>query len=481
MIQSRREWIVWGGVTAIIVATRLITAVHYIADPDSLRFALGLVDYDLTALQPHFPGYPVYVGFAKAVAATGLSIGLTFSLLGSVATLLLIAAFVALVRTRITSPEGLFAAFLITFTPMIWLMGNRYMPDLLGAGVALAAVVLLVRDDYRSRSGLLFGIFLVGLLAGIRLSYVPLVLLPFLVGFIRIDRKVAAIGMFALGVLIWFIPLLIDTGPAELIAAGEAQTEGHFTDFGGTIETAPGLDDRRLAVIEAIVADGFGGYWNGRHPVTLLALVGLIILSARGVWSIFFREPEGLLIVVLSISVYIGWILLYQNVIYQPRHVLPLLPILLAPVWAGGVALLRGGIPGRVVVICTMGALSFIAIVQAVQQREPTAIAQVADHLRSQTNESTVLRSTPLVCWFLASTGVAGECDTSLFATGASGPPGEPLERPEYVVGWLLGPDEAEDYVGRSFYHNPYVNAIWPELPVYRRVETEGEPDVPEN
>ena len=42
---------------------------NYIEDLDSLRFALGVVDYDVTKLQPHFPAYPVFCFFAKAIYA----------------------------------------------------------------------------------------------------------------------------------------------------------------------------------------------------------------------------------------------------------------------------------------------------------------------------------------------------------------------------------------------------------------------------
>lgn len=455
---------------ALVVATRLMTSVHYIADPDSLRFALGLIEFDLASLQPHFPGYPVFIGLARLVAITGLSMGTTFALVGSIATLILIGGFLGLNRTRIASPEGILAMFLITFSPMIWLMADRYMPDLLGAAVALVAIVLLVRDDYRSRGGLLLGIGLVGLLCGIRLSYAPLLLLPVIVGFIRVDRKIAAAGVFALGLLVWFVPMVLDTGFEGLVDAARTQTAGHFTDFGGTIETTPDLDDRRVAVIEAIVADGLGGYWSGRHPVTLLTLIGLVVLFARGVWEIFFREPEGLLIVVLSIAVYLAWILLYQNVIYQPRHVLPLLPIFLSPVWAGGVALLRGNVVGRLFVVATLAAIALSSIVPALQQREPTAIARVAEYLRADSDESMTIRSTPLVCWFLATNGVAGACDTAGVADSTNRG-----DRPDFVVGWLLSADEHEYYQRRPFHHNPYVNSIWPELPVYTRLETDGD------
>lgn len=461
---SMRRWSGWGLALVAIVATRLLTPINYIADPDSLRFALGLIEFDVAALQPHFPGYPVFIGLAKLIALSGLPIGITFALVGSIASLLLLYGFLLLVRTDIDRPEGLLALYLVLFTPMIWLMATRYMPDLLGAAVALLATALLVRNDYQSPRLLALGALLTGILCGIRLSYLPLLLLPMLVASMRAERKGPVLAALLLGVLLWFVPMVLDTGLPELWEAGLSQSVGHFSEFGGTVETAPGLDARRLAIIEGVVADGLGGYWQGRHPVTVLTLIGLVILFARGVWYLFEREPEGLLIVVFSLTVYTGWILLYQNVLYQPRHVLPLLPFLLAPVWAGGVVLLQRGIAGRLLVVATLAALAISGTVPALQQTEPTAIARAAEVLRSAPAAETTprLRSTPLLCWLLTTTGVAVECEPVDAVSEGS-------DRPEYVVGWFLSEEERPEYRRLTFRHNPYVNAIWPEVPLWIR------------
>ena len=69
-------------------------------------------------------------------------------------------------------------SIIIFFNPMIWLMGNRYMPDLMG--LALVSAILCFFILPQSRKGNLFaGFFLTGILLGTRLSYFPLVLIPF--------------------------------------------------------------------------------------------------------------------------------------------------------------------------------------------------------------------------------------------------------------------------------------------------------------
>jgi len=61
-MNDRKEWII---LLAVCMGSRLWSAIYYIEDPDSLRFALGVIDFDVVRIQPHFPAYPVFCFFAK--------------------------------------------------------------------------------------------------------------------------------------------------------------------------------------------------------------------------------------------------------------------------------------------------------------------------------------------------------------------------------------------------------------------------------
>ena len=61
--------------------SRVLTTIYYIEDTDSLRFALSINDYDLTKLQPHFPGYPIYCFLAKVLYSFLNSFAVSFSIL----------------------------------------------------------------------------------------------------------------------------------------------------------------------------------------------------------------------------------------------------------------------------------------------------------------------------------------------------------------------------------------------------------------
>ena len=74
----------------LFIVSRLFTTIYYIADPDSLRFALAIQEYDLVKLQPHFPGYPVFCCLAKILLILFERFSITFSIIGGIATFIII-------------------------------------------------------------------------------------------------------------------------------------------------------------------------------------------------------------------------------------------------------------------------------------------------------------------------------------------------------------------------------------------------------
>jgi hypothetical protein len=438
-----------------VVSSRLASTIYYIEDTDSLRFALSVGDYDVAELRPHFPGYPVFAFMAKALTALTGSYALAFSLIGAVATFGIIYYLQRLLRVRPEEPLGVLVAVLVFFNPMVWLLGNRYMPDLLGAACALAAAYHLLQG----RRDL--GFLLAGLLAGIRLSYLPFLLPPVLLA-LR-TRTLRGMGLGALGVVVWLVPLVLDTGWGELVDAARSQTEGHFSDFGGTVHTEPELGERAGGVFEALWAHGLGAYWPLRHPITLVVAAGLVAALAAGVRSLrkaFSRHT--LRIMVASWGTYLVWIFLYQNVIHKSRHVLPLLPLLLLVAALGTWELLRRGRMMRVLTGLFLASYAAVTLVLVQQHRRPTAIAQVAEHLRGHRTGALYVVSIPLANFYLSSLGVKARF---LSAEDPEALPRPPPGTRVVAIGaqpaWAEQPTSA-----RVFYHNPLVNPMWPEIVV---------------
>lgn len=250
------EFRIWSIVLISCIGSRLLSTIYYIEDLDSLRFALSMVDYNVAKLQPHFPAYPVFCWTAKLFYAIIRRYALAFSLLGGLSTFFTIFFTLKIAKIQSTTSLGKTAIFVIFMNPLLWLMGNRYMPDTMGVACLLASLYFTTLQTESRKHDLLcytncVGFLLAGILLGIRLSYLPL-LVPAL--FVRLKRpeRLKYIIAGAIGILVWLIPLLWITGWNALITAAQTQSQGHFSDFGGTVSTHPELWFRLIKLFESV-------------------------------------------------------------------------------------------------------------------------------------------------------------------------------------------------------------------------------------
>ncbi|MED5247783.1 MAG: hypothetical protein VX887_00505, partial [Candidatus Neomarinimicrobiota bacterium] len=291
-----------------ILATRLASSIYYIEDIDSLRFALSLYEYDILNLQPHFPGYPIFCFVAKIFYYFSGNMGISFSAIGALSTFFIIYFSLQLANTDIKSPEGLFMAFIIFFNPMVWILSNRYMPDLMGFAIALAVLYYFI-FPHGNKNHLSIGYILAGLLCGTRLSYFPLVLIPFIKN-LQEGNALKKLNYFIIGIVAWLIPMISIEGFTNLINSAKKQTVGHFMDFGGTAITENNWIDRLLNVIESIWSDGLGGYWIARSWQTMFFSAFLLMLIAIGLYTIItnWKYEKYLRRTIRCIILYFFWI-----------------------------------------------------------------------------------------------------------------------------------------------------------------------------
>ncbi len=433
----------WGALAVVCIASRLATTITYIEDPDSLRFALSVADeYDIAALQPHFPGYPLFWTAAELFYLPTGSFSTSFALVGGLATLGLVWALLRLWGRPLRSVEGTALAGVVALNPLLWLMGNRYMPDLLGTAWAVATLAMLMRawngDGPSRRRAALVGVLLAGLLAGLRLSYLPLVVIPVLLVLARSARPVRLIAAGGAGVGVWLVPMVIDTGLWTLIDVAWGQTTGHFTDFGGTVQTESDLG-RRLA-----------GTWRLWRSGALHGRYARMIAAGAVPYAL--------------------WMFFFQNVVHKSRHVLPLLALLLPVLAAGAAALWRARAwPIRGGILAAAGAYAAVTLVLVAQHRTPSAIAQAKAFVETtaQTDSGpTRVASVPLVNTYLRTQQVGARFfsieDSSDVRRLQEAETGRTLVVGTYAS--LL--DEAPTRT-RTFYHNPHVNRMWPKVTVY--------------
>lgn len=480
----------------VCVASRVVTTITYIEDPDSLRFAMSVAHgFDLASMQPHFPGYPVFWAVAASLYALLGSFSTAFSVVGGLATAGLIAAILFLWKKPLASPEGMAVTAVVFFNPLIWLLGNRYMPDLLGTALAITAFALLIRalaaragtrsgDEGSAGRGVdvtfaVAGIAATGGLAGLRLSYLPLLLVPVVLVLARILAaqrwvllaRVVAVGLGSIAV--WLVPMIADTGWQTLIDVATRQTSGHFTEFGGTVQTEADLGRRAVRFVRGVWADGLGAWWPGRHLLTVAVGGGVLLLAAAGTRRLQMqiatpRARRVALWVLASAGIYAVWIFFFQNVIHKSRHVLPLLPFVLLVLSAGGTWLWqRGGAWARATVLAAGLAYAAVTLVLVQQHRSPTAIAQATAFVQEQAARGETVRviSDPLVNTYMS----AQEVDARFVSVADSGAVRQALRAGAgrtIVVGTYPGRVDTPPDTVRRFFHNPFVNRMWADVTV---------------
>ena len=474
MLKTGRQQIGWIALFLACIGTRLLTVIRYIEDPDSLRFALAVVNYDLAAMQPHFPAYPLFCFVVKGFYLMVGNFSISFALVGGVFTFVLIFFSVktaSLIWKDLSQPL-LSALFFIN--PLIWLMGNRFMPDLSGAAIAMTGLWLFAKWFYAKKegpegAGLFFALglaFCMAMLAGWRLSYIPLLVLPFLYLFFAESIKgKALIFLYGIaGVLLWFIPLMLDTGWAALLNAAQLQTEGHFNDFGGTMNSEPQTGQRLIAFIRHGWADGLGGWWAGRHWITGVSSVLLAGGFLLGMKRLFHDKQTNrlLLILFLSFGIYALWIFFYQNILYKSRHHLSLLPFLLTIIGLGlHYFIKKYGNPAMVLTVLLLTANLWVTGKLVMQHRSPTAISQLKDFLEKEDFEHALLITSDLVQYYLTKQKV----DAEFIDINSNIPNLENWLRNGKKVYVAANLDIYKTFKLEKvavFYHNPYVNRMWP-------------------
>ena len=449
----------------LCVGSRLLTTIYYIEDLDSLRFALSMVDYDVAKFQPHFPAYPVFCFIAKLIYAATGSYAIAFSLIGGVSTFLTIYFLCKLAGLENTSPAGVIAIILLMLNPLLWLMSNRYMPDAMGVACLSASLYFTIAHNKNSRIiGL--GFFLAGILGGIRLSYLPMLIPALIVSLSRRTLRHIAAGLA--GLTVWLLPLILLTGWDTLVKAAQSQSQGHFLEFGGTIASETNLLVRATRLLESLWADGFGLYWGGRNIITACTSVALAAILAANWGEIRkIKRMDILNACFIGCIVYLIWIFCFQNVVNKSRHVLPLVPFLaLCLAFACARIIEHRNRILKAALILFVLCYGYVTLHLVIQHKSPTAIAQVHQHLSTKQNDRLRVASVPLITYYLASQGLQAVYIPIRDSADLAALHENPDDASNLVV--IGSPiEERVPKAENTFYHNPYVNRMWPNLSLY--------------
>ncbi len=322
MSSARLSIVQRAALAAICLASCVALRATVPDDYDSIGFVLGIGDvFDMARFQPHFPGYPVFVGAGRSLASLGLSpmvAATTLSAFGSAVTLFAVAG-IAAEQAGMRAMVAYSLLHIVAWLPLC--LGGAALSE--AAGAACAAVSFAMLFGGKSRpiaSGIAIAMML-----GVRLSYWPIAFAWFGCWLVRERRECARASVAAsVAAAAWAIPFVVAVGPKELVQLGRVHVVGHFAEWGGSIATRPSVIDRVSALLRGLS----GSIAPSR--VSVAVVIGSVALG----WIVARKrqrstDARAIGAIALILAPYAIWAFFAQNIIDQPRHLLPLVEALL--------------------------------------------------------------------------------------------------------------------------------------------------------
>jgi hypothetical protein len=337
---TRSSWLTGALLAGLFFALHLPFLPPSLEDLDSINFALGVRDYDVSLHQPHPPGYPLFILAAKMLHASGLSEVHALSILsvlgGALGVFGCIALFRALDSSYVvsgsppppkvsarhdesgdqTSGSAWLAVVLVVTCPLYWITAARPLSDAAGLAAALAVQALIATAPSANALALAAGY--AGFALGIRSQIVWLTLPLLALAIVRLPRLdrwaglVRTTAAYVAGALVWAVPLLIISGPMKYLRTFWNQGAEDLTGV-AMLATTHTVSLAVQTFQDQLIAPW--GYWQAGTVVVVLAILGFVQMAWRG--------RPALITLIACFGPYMVFDLLFQEAI-TTRYALPL-------------------------------------------------------------------------------------------------------------------------------------------------------------
>lgn len=294
--------------TLLILVTRWLTAPTFIETREGIFYVRGVIRYSVVEMRPYWPGYPVYMWVGKLFNVVLTDPVQAMHALAVGASTLCLWPIVGLTREWSAalgnSPArcklaGWTAGLLWAVVPLAWLSGSEIFGDPLALLLGLAMLWLSWRAlaAIHPTRWLIPAAILGGLMLGVRLAYIPLLLVLAYATW-RTRRYRINMGSrsrlllpwlvaasLALSCTIWLGWQLALEG-LRFFQVGSRQLEGHYNEWGNSALSDPNLLSRPLRLLETFVVYGIGGWWPNAPWFRLPATILVLGLASIGGWRI---------------------------------------------------------------------------------------------------------------------------------------------------------------------------------------------------
>jgi hypothetical protein len=197
---SRGRKLLLGALFVVVAISRRYALSKSPLDWDESLFACGVREYDVLAEHPHAPGYPLFILFAKLVRLVIPDDFHSLQAIASIASLLLLPATFSLLRElRFRFRVAVIGAVTTVFLPTVWYYGGTALSDVPALCAVVAASALLLAGGRNPRAWIA-GMFVAGIVGGIRPVHIVIAAIPAIIGAAGLRRRrtiVAGCALFA--------------------------------------------------------------------------------------------------------------------------------------------------------------------------------------------------------------------------------------------------------------------------------------------
>ncbi|WP_028784749.1 hypothetical protein [Thalassobacillus devorans] len=326
-------WAVFLAFLGLTFYFRVTFASPFARSWDQVDFALGVTDFDLFTMQPHFPGYPYFVLGGMLINRFLDHPVRSLAIFNTVLTASSVVPIYLLFRRRYATAIALLFVAVIHSMSYMWVMSTEPMSEAAAVAV-LWWYVWSIYQAYRKSSfyWMMLPLFLFSILMGIRLSYLPFGLGILLLWWNKRNqfntRKsytwfILRHTLLAIAFqMVWAAGLVLSTGGiATFMELAMGFINGHFTEWGGAVTADSVPIWKRIYILlfhNLLWKAWFVESWPIAGLYTGLLLI-VVFLSIRNKGAM--KKIDRWLLVLLCC--YFVWALFAQNV-DKPRHILPL-------------------------------------------------------------------------------------------------------------------------------------------------------------
>jgi len=301
---------------ALSFLMRLSFRSNYLDDWDSVQFALAIKDYSIVLHQPHPPGYPIYVFIGRIMnifindpTKSLIMVSVMFGSLSLVPTYLITEKF-------FNKETAILSSIILLLTPAHLLFSEVAMTDIVSLFFVTTTIYLLCLGIEKTKY-LYIGSFVLGITSGIRLTDIILISILSIVLIYRLKEKklrlkelIFTIMSVIIGMSIWLIPIIIDTGFDNLIRAEISQFD--YNKNTSTINQGISITFDKI----------IGLYVTGWSVVFYIFILITLIFTVSEVLKRDINIDRRIIIIIIWLLTYFIYSTFYND-LYISRYLLP--------------------------------------------------------------------------------------------------------------------------------------------------------------